>query len=281
MCPSGLLVDSTDLIKELILTLEHTMQIDTCVAIVSKQISDTPPLAKVKKSILDNQTAIVEHLEEYFQVAGQVAEVMDEPDMSEDNIGQNFVAFLKVIWRLKALNVNELLSGVREEVEKTIKSYVAMVLDFATKNAVPVTYCNSSSAVLAEATLTFTESTILLDLRERVAGQIQHARAKGIGDRIKTSHLDFLKDKTKENFACIVSSLNEAHGVKLDDCSLVLKAVYVFMEDIAKQFPSPSTYGDKVPEVMVSLCTRFLEAHVFISRVFNMFTFLMLRVRTV
>ena len=263
LAPSLLLEQGPEAAKELIATLTApATNLGTCVNIVAGHVEDVTPLCKKKKCVADHETALVEYIEEYHSNNSLLADAMEEDITAEDHLGPLFVNMLKSIWRLKALGFEGLMDGLEEVTTTQIKEYVKKLLEYAENNSVQDTYCARGSEVLAEACVTFNESSILLDLREQVATQITSARIKGIQVAWRLKLTNFLTKKTKEALDELVAQMPLMQGIKDDKPSTIQTAVIVLCESALAAFPKSSAFGDNVPEAMLQLCDQFLADHV-------------------
>ena len=265
-----------DAARELIATLNAPVtNLGSCVSLVAGHIDDVTVLAKMKKAIIEHQTALVEYVEEYTTNSSALADAMDDEAGEEDQLGTLFVNLLKTVWRLKALGLDGLLDGIEQSTTKQIQQYVEKLLAYAESHAVTDTYCCRSSEVLAEACLTFNESAILLDLREQIATQITSARTKGIKLSWRAKLGNFLGKKSKEAFDALLLEIPMMQGITDDKPATIQTASIVLCDNALSSFPKPSMFGEQVPEVMLQLCNQFLATHVravqFVRLALNMF----------
>ena len=270
--PSLLLTDVEN-VAELLRVIEYKVLDGSCAKLVADIIDSEPTLSTAKRLVVENRTALQDYVSEYLERSSEVAEAMEEQDIKkEDKIGMRFVDKLATIWRLKALGMAKMMTGIEEEITQQIKDYVALMLKHAESTAVDVDFCNITEKVLEEGCKTFTTSTTLLGLREAVADQMAKARLQGSKLYLKSKSVEFMKNKSPETFTSLAKALTESVGIGPgDDTTAVLQqVVVVLMEDIVKYFPAPSAHGENVPEILTLVCNQYLTAdNVFVRIVLN------------
>lgn len=261
-----LLLSGGDAVQELIAALKTTPCTDSCVGLTAGMINSTPILNKQKKMVLDNQTAFVEYVEEFAQCCVSVQDTLDGSDLGPDgdNMGTKFVAKLTTVWRLKSLGLGSIVDRIEIETTGQIQDYVNMVLKYVSENAVSEDYCKNCSKALEEACKTFTSSTVLLNLREKIEHEMDQARATGTKKASQSSVSDFMKEKTQANFNKLSIQLQKSIGVQFEDKDKkkLETLLFIIMEDVTKQFPAPSTWGDEVHATMGLLCNCYLANYV-------------------
>ena len=273
--PSVLLTLGVEGFDDLVRVLEHKAGEDSCVSIVSGIIQTTPTLFKIKKTALDTKTALREYLGEFTERSTLVQEALEEPDLeTEDTIGGLIYEKLATVWRLKAIGLPKLLDKCQDEMTAQIGHYVDLILQHASTHSVGDTYCRKSSEDLEEACKTFTSSTQLLFMREKVDNEMDAARSNGVKAQFLKVLTEFLIGKSETALEALLKQAKSSLGTKLDATTLVKleTALFIITEDATKNFPNPSQYGENVKVALDLFCKGFLTEHVMNCLVLNMST---------